>query len=177
MNFKLILAAAAMSLAATAASAITHLVEGDSGSTFDILADAYQFQGVFPNGTPGNTLAFTFENTSMTDAIVTISSATINQNTFAYFTGGASVDWTTAGNVTSAAQAASSGGNLSFILGAGASDTLNLTFGIVVASNGLEPDLDFLVTTAPVPVPAGILLMGTALAGFGVMRRKAKKAA
>lgn len=32
-------------------------------------------------------------------------------------------------------------------------------------------------TVAAVPVPAGILLMGTALAGFGVMRRKSKKAA
>ena len=30
---------------------------------------------------------------------------------------------------------------------------------------------------AQVPLPAGVLLMGTALAGFGVMRRKAKKAA
>lgn len=29
----------------------------------------------------------------------------------------------------------------------------------------------------PVPLPAGVLLMGTALAGFGVMRRKQKRAA
>jgi hypothetical protein len=32
------------------------------------------------------------------------------------------------------------------------------------------------VQLAPVPVPAGILLMGTALAGFGVMRRRKKTA-
>ena len=31
-------------------------------------------------------------------------------------------------------------------------------------------------TVAPVPVPAGILLMGTAIAGFGVMRRRKKTA-
>lgn len=43
-----------------------------------------------------------------------------------------------------------------------------------VARNGSNFDLR--VEATPVPVPAGILLMGTALAGFGVMRRKAKKA-
>ena len=39
-----------------------------------------------------------------------------------------------------------------------------------------KSNFDLRVEATPVPVPAGILLMGTALAGFGVMRRKAKKA-
>ena len=37
-------------------------------------------------------------------------------------------------------------------------------------------DLDVRITATAVPVPAGILLMGTALAGFGVMRRRKKVA-
>lgn len=37
--------------------------------------------------------------------------------------------------------------------------------------------VDGTIRATPVPVPAGILLMGTALAGFGIMRRKAKRAA
>lgn len=42
--------------------------------------------------------------------------------------------------------------------------------------NGQDPDINLGIGPAPVPVPAGILLMGTALAGFGVMRRRKKAA-
>lgn len=38
--------------------------------------------------------------------------------------------------------------------------------------NGALPDLN--LTISAVPLPAGVLLMGTALAGFGVMRRRRK---
>ena len=33
----------------------------------------------------------------------------------------------------------------------------------------------YTISATPVPLPAGVLLMGTALAGFGVMRRQQKK--
>lgn len=48
---------------------------------------------------------------------------------------------------------------------------------VVVRWTGAAPLTDFDVRIQAVPVPAGVLLMGTALAGFGVMRRKKKKAA
>ena len=38
-------------------------------------------------------------------------------------------------------------------------------------------DLEISSITTAIPLPAGVLLMGTALAGFGVMRRRQKKAA
>lgn len=38
-------------------------------------------------------------------------------------------------------------------------------------------DLRISSITTPIPLPAGVLMMGTALAGFGVMRRRQKKAA
>lgn len=41
---------------------------------------------------------------------------------------------------------------------------------------GVTTNYDATLTATPVPVPAGILLMGTALAGFGVMRRRKKAA-
>lgn len=41
---------------------------------------------------------------------------------------------------------------------------------------GLPLDIQVQVVPSAVPVPAGILLMGTALAGFGVMRRRKKAA-
>ena len=60
--------------------------------------------------------------------------------------------------------------------------TLTVTWeGVTESSIGtgvLQADFEFdsLVITSPVPVPAGVLLMGTALAGFGVMRRRKKRA-
>ena len=40
----------------------------------------------------------------------------------------------------------------------------------------LTQDTNFDLIIEPVPLPAGILLMGTALAGFGVMRRRKQRA-
>lgn len=55
-------------------------------------------------------------------------------------------------------------------------DPITVTTNFVSTVGGST--FDFALKVTPVPVPAGILLMGTALAGFGVMRRrKDKKAA
>lgn len=178
MNFKAILTATAMTLFGSIANAAV-LDSTHAGGNFDLLADFYSFQDTFPDGTAGATLSFTFDNTSATGAVVTVSSASIAQLPNAYFTDGATVSWSGAGVVTSAAQGVGSGGNVQFFLGAGDSDTLNITFGnVVVGANQPNPDVDFLVSAslAPVPVPASILLMGTALAGLGVMRRRKKAA-
>mmetsp|Transcript_8748 Transcript_8748/g.19436 ORF Transcript_8748/g.19436 Transcript_8748/m.19436 type:complete len:154 (+) Transcript_8748:134-595(+) len=58
---------------------------------------------------------------------------------------------------------------------AGFDDTAGL---LVFTTQGINAIASFSTTTTTVPLPAGVLLMGTALAGFGVMRRrKDKKAA
>lgn len=176
MKFTALLTAAALSVSATMGHA-AFLDASDDGMSFDLLADDYQFQEVF-DGSFSSPLSFTFFNSSDTDALVTISSATINQlGAAAFFVGGASVKWDTNGVVADAAQGETAGGFIEFVLAAGADDTLVVDFGTPVSSGSLLPDVDFLVSATPVPVPAGILLMGTALAGFGVMRRKAKKVA
>lgn len=174
MKIKVILAAAALAASATMGHAVTFLSGADSGGTFDLLADNYQFQETF-SAADSSPFMFTFENSSATNAVVTISAATILQFDAAFFTDGASVKWSDNGTVVETAEAISGGGQISFILGAGMSDTLTLSFGEVVTDNGLRPDIDFFVNATPIPVPAGILLLGTALAGLGVMRRKAKK--
>lgn len=59
------------------------------------------------------------------------------------------------------------------ISGNGFDDTLgSLSF----TAQGNTVEVSFSTTTTAVPVPAGILLMGTALAGFGVMRRRKQAA-
>ena len=49
-------------------------------------------------------------------------------------------------------------------------------FTITVSATDVTSAFDFDYRVEAVPVPAGILLMGTAVAGFGVMRRRRKKA-
>lgn len=176
MFMKKIATAAAFALCATGASAVTQLTVADAqengGLAIDILADEYQFQETFAAGSTGP-LSFLFENNSPTVTTIVISAGSIGQTPLVYFTGGASIDWATAGNVTSASQGNSSGGNLTFQLAANSSDTLVLTFGAAVENKGQQPDIDFFVST--VPVPAGVLLMGTALAGFGVAARRKRR--
>lgn len=179
MFMKTIAAAATIAAFATGASAITAVTVADAlengGSAIDILSDdGFQFQETFGGGDTGP-LSFEFVNNGAGAATIVVSAGSIGQNgTFAFFTGGASIDWANAGNVITASQGVSAGGNLTFTLaGGGGSDTLVLNFGAAVAKTG-APDIDFFVTT--VPLPAGVLLMGTALAGFGVAaRRKNRK--
>ena len=64
----------------------------------------------------------------------------------------------------------------------GTTYTAKLNFSSMIGGGGGPNSPEFLVATIktpePVPLPAGILLMGTALAGVGVMsRRKKRKAA
>lgn len=47
---------------------------------------------------------------------------------------------------------------------------------LLFSTQGNNALISFSTTTVSVPVPAGMLLMGTALAGFGVMRRRKKAA-
>jgi hypothetical protein len=54
-------------------------------------------------------------------------------------------------------------------------DPFSMTI-VTVIKAGTTASYDATLITTPVPVPAGILLMGTALAGFGVMRRRKKVA-
>lgn len=54
----------------------------------------------------------------------------------------------------------------------------DVLFTTVVFDSGSSNAFEFAnLTTTPVPLPAGMLLMGTALAGFAVMRRRKSKAA
>ena len=171
-NIAMTAATAALFALPMSAGAVTFLDASDSGTTIDILSDdLFQFNETFSTGDAAGTLDFTFENTSDDTLLVVLSSATINQlGAASFFEGGATVAWDNAGLIAAAAQGVQVSGSLTFNLAAGASDTLVLDFGGAFGA----PDIDFQVAASPVPLPAGMVLMGTAIAGFGVARRRKK---
>ena len=166
----------ALALTPVKASALTVLDSTDAGTgPFSLLTSSYNFQDTFGPGTLASTLSFEFVNDSASTINVVLSSASIIQQSNAYFVEGARVFWDTAGTVAQAAQGQSAANNFNFLLGAGMSDTLNVQFGRVVTTT-TNPDIDFTVSAVPIPIPAAGLMLLTALGGLGLARRRRKAA-
>ncbi len=161
-------AAAALALTPFAVSAATVV---NDGGTYDVLADSYEFQESYDVGESGDTLTFTFENTSGADAAVTFFGVTVQQNT-AVFDDGVSVDFGTYSETFD--EGDSGGDNTTFTIAAGDSATLTIMFGDVVDTGptGGSTDIDFTVEAAVVPVPAAGLLLLSALGGAVALRRR-----
>ena len=178
MNFKALIAAVAISSAAFTASvadASTILVRDGGGddTTFPTALltldpDAVDTAGSFD--TTSNRFQFIGEESSSDTFMVETTSETVlefgNVVTSADYTkaeltvAGRTIDLLTQGSVFVGVPIASS------------PFTVTLDF----VSTSPAATYDFTLIATKVPVPAGVLLMGTALAGFGVMRRRKKAA-
>lgn len=166
------LAAAALFALPMSAGAVT--VSGDvadGGMTNISIGDVFQMEidGDASDGAGDASFGFT-----ASEELVTIETNSFNPTTG--FTG-AVVKWTensdgtgaVYGTITGAALLA--GDALEVYFGAGETKWLFASWTNVV-SNGSNFDLR--VEAANVPLPAGVVLMGTALAGFGIARRRRK---
>jgi hypothetical protein len=162
--------ALALAVAPVAASSATMVTDG--GGPYDLLADMYKFEGDFVAGTAGDTLTFSFVNSSNTTAAVTFFGITLNQLSAA-FTDGVQL---TFGPIIDSFGTTSVGEQYSFLVDPNQVVNLAITFGNVFDTipDGFtgQANIDFQVTAAAVPLPAaGFLLLG-ALGGLAALRRR-----
>ena len=198
MNFKSLAAAAIVAAAPMAASAFTintqlgitgDLTAGDIGQ-IDVLTGA-SFDVDFEDSDVAGQFEFDLNNFSGASAVVTFTVTTINQCVtacgFAAIEDGSDIaafidlddnDVFDGPPELSVVTNETATETFKFIIGAGGSQIFDFVYGDPFGTTTQMANFDFTVEASPIPVPAGILLMGTALAGFGVMRRKkAKKTA
>ena len=159
MNVKSILAASVVATLPMAASAALVTIQ-DGGSTLITgMGDTYQFVVE----TNAGDFKHTFTVASDAEGVAAVS---LNQLIAPFFSG-VSVQWIANGAVV----ASGTDGDLvttDFVTPGSATQDLLITW----ADAPADSEFDGAVTISAVPVPAGLLLMGTALAGLGFMRRK-----
>ena len=158
MNIKSVMAAAVVATLPMAASAALVTI-ADGGTTLVTMGDVYQFDVV----TNAGDFQHTFTVASDSAGVASVSLNDI----IAPFFDGVTVEWSVGGVVVA------DGGEdelVSTTFADPGSLTQLLTISWVEAP--ADSTFDGAVSISSVPVPAGLLLMGTALAGFGVLRRK-----
>lgn len=161
---------AAMPLMAGAATISTNIADAPTLNDVFGANNPYHFSGEFANEAAGS-ISYVFENTTASSIVLSVAEGTVQQTAAGSFGApGVVLSWAAGESDTVDSGVNGFIGPVSTFIAAGATDTLTVTWGAV---SGIT-DIDFTVVST-VPVPAGVLLMGTALAGFGVMRRRKGK--
>ena len=181
LNWGLIMKLTTLALAATIAAApfaanafsVNPTSNVANGGSYDIGNGPYYWDASFNGNDGSGSVSFTFTNNSGSDAHLQIADGTVGQSGAGWFKGGVTASWTNGSATTIAAAKTSVGGGfaISTFLADNASDVLTLTWG---DARGFKSDIDF--TVAAVPLPAGVLLLGTALVGMGAFASRRKTA-
>lgn len=150
-----------------------------------LLPGAYTFGSSYVGGDAGRTLTFNFQNPSDSLMVLTLLNITILQSAGTsdadaqFFTGGVDTFWglnglTQIGDTAEKESALFQ--NIKTTLAPLEMISLVFTFGDVVAPVGGGTDIDFNIAASVVPLPAGLVLFLSGLAGIGFLGRyKAKR--
>ncbi len=147
----------------------------NNSSDIDVWSGA-AFGATFANTDTGGNLCFNFNNSSTTDAAVTIAVATVNQQGSDWgFLGGVQLFSEQSGStpIWTVAQGVSALKEFTFLIAASSSIYFDWSYGDPYTSKTFNfPQINFTVGATPVPVPAaGLLLLG-ALGGLAALRRR-----
>jgi hypothetical protein len=151
------------------------------GGSYDMVG-AWFFAEAFQREDDAGSREFTFMNLSTISQNIMLTSTTVNTLS-AMFQGGITFEWLQSGLTQFVSQGTTSfSGILDNTIGANGSDTLRVTFGDPRRrDNGSVNDtahfsVAFDSSVAAVPLPAGGVLLISAIAGIAAMRRRRKAA-
>lgn len=171
MNFRTLIAAAVLGALPFAASAVTLNPGNDiaDGGSYDLSTGPFNWGADFQDGDAAGSVSFTFNNDFSNDADAEAMGTVLQF--IGTFADGVSVAWAGGG-----ADAIASGTTGMFYVATniafGGSDSLMISWGDVTGN----ADIDVAIKASVIPVPAGVVLLGTALAGLGFARRRKQMA-
>lgn len=156
------------------------VIAGDVGQ-IDVLSGA-SFNVDFDDSDTAGSLLFDLNNDTGSTVAVTFVVTTINQCiTACGFTGGAFVDLDFDGTFDGApevevSQNESLSTQFKFLINPFDTQFFDFVYGDPFGTDNLKPGFDFTVEATPIPLPAGGLLLLTALGGVAALRRRRKAA-
>lgn len=165
---------------------VNSLTPGSGLGVIDVLSGA-QWNASFSDGEQEGGCFFDLANNSGSVAAVTVAVATVNQNgqnwgfrEGTYHTGAVELQSYDSVNgffpLWSVAEGVFDSESFNFNIAANDSVVFDWLWGEAYASGGALPQINFSVSATPVPLPAGGLLLLTALGGVAALRRKRKAA-
>ena len=174
MKLKTLAIAASLMIAPLAANAYSVNPNSNlaDGGTYDVSQGPFYWDATFDEADGNGSVSFTFTNPTGFDAVVQVADGTVGQSQLGGFNG-VKATWTNgeAQFIAGANTSIGGGWSISSVIGQGGSDVLTIAWN---RAQGDFADIDF--TIAAVPLPAGVLLLGTALVGMGAFGARRKTA-
>jgi hypothetical protein len=180
VRIKTLIGAAAIAAALPMAAGAVTVTDGINFGTTNDLPGNYFSVVSFANGEAGDTLTWSFQNTSATAQAVTVASAAIEQlPNLAFFEGGTTTSLN--GDVRVTGEGLPDGFLLNTIIAPGGVADLVFTYGDVFETpgnpgNNVVFSFNIASEATVIPLPASVFMLLAALGGLGVVGRRRKAA-